>query len=234
MHPDDLLDDWTFAIRLDGVSGMDPVVQEILMDQAKCPAKRLGQRREIIMSIPVVAKFGDGSSAKKKVAGGFCKISVPQSGSQIPGLRKIGPNTIDAALSAVPRSDWLSGFIDHSDPGAEELGARILLEMSDAAGKPVRMIPIIGIEDTDEIAIFRQLETASQSGVGSLILLYDQMNPRIFDGANDSDGVIPGTVVDNYQPLRWKGLAENRTNGFADKITVIVRWDDAGNSLVHS
>jgi hypothetical protein len=111
---------------------------------------------------------------------------------------------------------------------------RVPLEMSDAAGKPVQMIPIIGIEDTHEIAIFRQLETAGQSGVGSLIRLYDQMNSRIFDGANDFDGVIPGTVVDNYQPLRWKGLAENGTNGFVDKITVIVGRDNAGDFLVHS
>ncbi len=106
--------------------------------------------------------------------------------------------------------------------------------MSDAAGKPIRMISIIGIKDTDEIAIFRQLKPPSQSCVGSLILLYDQMNSRIFDGANNFNGVIPGTVVDNYQPLRRKGLAENGTNGFVDKISVVVRRDDAGNFLIHS
>ena len=234
MHPDDLLDYWAFAIRFDRVGGMDPVVQEILMNQVKCPSKRLGQRREIVMSIPVIAKFGDGSSAEKKVAGGFRKISVTQSGGQIRGLRKVGPNTIDAALSAVTRSDRLPFFIDHSDSGTKELGARMPMEMSDATGKPVQMISIIGIEDTDEIAIFRQLETASQSRVGSLILLYDQMDPRIFDGANDFDGVVPGTVIDNHQSFRWKGLPENGTNGFVDKISVVVRRDDAGNFLIHS
>ena len=234
MHSDDLLDNWAFAIRLDRVGGMDTVVQEILMNQAKCPPKRLGQRREIIMSIPVGTKFGDGSSAEKKVAGGFRKISVAQSGGQIRSLGKVGPNTIDAALSAVTRSDRLPGFIDHSDPSTKELGARMPMEMSEATGKPVQMISIIGIKDTDEIAIFRQLKTASQSRVGSLILLYDQMNPRIFDGANDFDGVILGTVIDNHQSLRWKGLPENRTNGFVDKISVVVRRDDAGDFLIHS
>src|SRR5271155_5684140 len=127
------------------------------------------------MRIPVAAKFGDGSSAKKKVAGGFRKVSVTQSGGQIRGLRKVGPNTIDAALSAVTSSDRLPFFIDHSDSGTKELGAGMPMEMSDATGKPVRMISIIGIKDTDEIAIFRQLKTASQSRVGSFILLCDQM-----------------------------------------------------------
>jgi hypothetical protein len=234
MHPDDLLDYWAFAICLDRVGGMDPVVQEILMNQAKCPLKRLGQRREIIMSVPVAAKFGDGPSAEKKIAGGLRKISVAQSGGQIRGLRKVGPNTIDASLSTVTRSDRPPGFIDHPDPGTEELGSRMPIEMSDATGKPVQMIPIIGIEDTDEIAIFREHETASQSRVGSLILLYDQVNPRIFNGANDFDGVIPGTVIDNHQSLRWKGLPENGTNGFVDKISVVVRRDDAGDFLIHS
>jgi len=108
------------------------------------------------------------------------------------------------------------------------------MEMSDATGKPVRMISIIGIKDTDEIAIFRQLKTTSQSRVGSLILLYDQMNSRIFNGANNFNGVIPGTVINNHHSLRWKGLPENGTNGFVDKISVVVRRDDAGNFLIHS
>ena len=222
MHPDDLLDDRSFAIRLDRVGGMDPVIQEILMNQAKCPPKRQGQRCKIIMSIPVIAKFGDSSGAEKKVAGGFREITVTEGGGQIRSLRKAGPNTIDAALSAVTRSDRPPGFIDHSDPGTEELGTRMSMEMSNATGKPVQMIPIIGIEDTDEIAIFGQLETAIQSRVSSLILLYDQLNPRIFDGADDFDRVIPGTIIDNHQSLRWKGLPENGTDRFGDKISVIV------------
>ena len=95
-------------------------------------------------------------------------------------------------------------------------GCRV--EISGATGKPVRMISIIGIKDTDKIAIFRQLKPPSQSGVGSLILLYDQMNSRIIDGANNFNGVIPGTVIDNHHSLRRKGLPQNGTNGFVDNI----------------
>jgi hypothetical protein len=137
-------------------------------------------------------------------------------------------------LSAVTRSDRPPGFIDHSDPGTEELGARMPLEISDATGKPVLMIPIIGIEDTDEIAIFGQLETTSQSRMGSLILLDDQMDPWIWDSANDFDRVIPGTIIDDHQSLWRKGLSENGTNRFGDKISVIERRDDAGDFLAHS
>lgn len=234
MHPDDLLDDRASAIRLDRIGGMDAVVQKILMNQGKRPLERQGQRRKIIMSVPVAPKFGDCSGTEKKVAGGFREIAVAQRGGQIGALGKVGPNTIDAALPAVTRPDRAPGFIDHSDPGTKELGARMPVEMSDTTGKSLRMIPIIGIEDTDEIAIFGQLETASQSHVGSLILLDDQMNPRISDGTNDFDRVIAGTIVDNHQSLGWKGLSESGANRFGDKISVIVRRDDAGDFLAHS
>jgi hypothetical protein len=108
------------------------------------------------------------------------------------------------------------------------------MEMSHATGKPLRVVAVIGIEYTNEIAAFRQLETASQSCVGSLIMLYDQMDPGIFDGANDFDRVIPGTIVNNHQSLRRERLSENGTDRFSDIVSVIVRRDDAGDFLVHS
>src|SRR4029077_13314656 len=164
---------------------------------------RYPQRRKIIMDIAVRTKFGDCAGAKEEVAGGFRKIAVAQRNREISGLTKMGPNTIHATLSAVELSDRPAGLIDQSDPGTHELGLGMPTEIGNAMGKPFRMITIIGIEHTDEIAIFGQLEAASKGGVRSSIFLYDKVDSRIFDGANDFDRIIRGTVVDNHQSLRW-------------------------------
>ena len=106
--------------------------------------------------------------------------------------------------------------------------------MSEATGKPFRMITIVGVEHTYEVAIFGQLEASGEGCMSSLIFLDHQMNPRISDGANDRYGIIPGAIVYDHQSLRWNGLSENRVDRFSDIRSVIVRRNDAGNFLAHS
>ena len=65
------------------------------------------------------------------------------------------------------------------------------------------MVAIVGIENADEIAIHRQLEAASQSGMGALVLLHDQVDARIFNRPNDFNGAILGSIVDDDQFL-WR------------------------------
>src|SRR5580704_4302684 len=185
------------------------------------------------MDIAVRTKFGDGPGAKEKVAGGFCEVAVAQRNREISGLTKMGPNTIHATLSAVELPDRFAGLIDQSDPGTHQLGVGMSTEMGDATGKPFRMITIIRIEHTDEIAIFGQLEAARNGCMRSLIFLFDKVDPRIFDGADDFDRIIPGTVVDNHQSLRWKRLSDYRKDCFRDITSVVIRRDNAGDFLAH-
>jgi hypothetical protein len=137
-------------------------------------------------------------------------------------------------LSTIELSDRSTGFIDQPDPGTNQLHAGMSIEIGGATGKSFRMITIIGIEHTDEIAIFGQLEAAGKGRMRPLVLLYDKMDPRIIDGANYFDGIILGTIVDNHQSLRWKRLSDNGSDGLSDVNSVIVRRDDAGDFLAHS
>ena len=68
----------TPALRFDGVSGVDTVIQQVLVNQAERASKSDGERCKIIMNIAVRLKFGNCPGAKKKVAGGFGEISVAQ------------------------------------------------------------------------------------------------------------------------------------------------------------
>ena len=186
------------------------------------------------MDIAVRPKISDRARAEKKVTGGLREVSVAQRNDEISALTQVGPNTIHATLPAVELSDRPAGFIDQSNPGTDELRVPISIQMSSATGEPLRMIAVIGVQHTDEIAVFAQVEAVGKRRMRSLIFLHDKMDPRIFDGANDIDRIIPGSIIDNDQSFRWKGLSANRTDRFGDIISVVVRWDDAGDFLAHS
>src|SRR5208283_974612 len=118
--------------------------------------------------------------------------------SEIHWLAEVRPDAIQSALSSIEVSNRCARFVDQPDPCTDKLGLRIPVKMSDASSEPIRMIPIIGIEDGDKIAIFRQLEPARQGHVRTLVFLRDKLDPCVFNRTNNIDGIILGPIVNNH------------------------------------
>ena len=70
--------------------------------------------------------------------------------------------------------------------------------MRNAPRKPFRMIAIVGVKYADEFAVFGQLESAGKGSVGALILLRDEMDSGIFQGADDFDRFVFRAVVHDH------------------------------------
>src|SRR6476469_6685546 len=154
MHLYDFLGYSAFPVRFDGIGRVDPVIQQILMNQAETSPKRYSQGRKVIMDIAVRAKLRDYSPSEKKVTGGFSKVSVTHRNGEISGFTQIGPNAVDAALPAVELSDRSAEFVYQSNPGTDQLGAGISIEIGGAMSESLGVIAIIGIKDADEVAVF--------------------------------------------------------------------------------
>jgi hypothetical protein len=60
------------------------------------------------------------------------------------------------------------------------------------------MIAIIGVKYADEFAVFGQLESAGEGSVGSLVFLGDEMDSRVFQGANDFDRFVLRAIVHDH------------------------------------
>src|SRR5260370_9414982 len=110
----------------------------------------------------------------------------------------------------------------------------MLSQKGGTARKPFRVITVIGIQHTDETTILGQLQTPVQGDVRPLVLLFDELDPRIVESANDVDRIVSRSVVDDHESLRWKRLPQDRSDCFRDIFCMIVRRDDASDFLIHS
>jgi hypothetical protein len=205
------------------------VAEEFFVDQEELGIEDSGEGEKVVVDVTVWAKGvgAEVTGASEEVASGFGEICDAEPCRE--GRRSCPPDGGEPADSGIGRREEDAGFVDHAEAGGGYGSGRVLIEGAKAGFDAGGLVEIVGIEDADEIRIGGEGEAAVESVVGTGVLLGEEGDSRIGDGAGGIEGAIGGAVVDDDDAVWGMGLGKEAAERIGNVALVIEEGDDDGD-----
>jgi len=139
------------------------------------------------------------------------------------------PDPVEPAHFRVLAFQKSATFIDQTKPGADEINPRIRFEIGNTGLQPGGFEHVVGIQNRDEVTIFRGEGDAVVDGVvRTRVGLRYQVDSFVRKLPDLRYGAVHRSVVDDDDAIDRTSLRHHRTQRFADESFMIVKWDDDG------